>query len=500
MRKFKMKHIALALMAATAFSACDSYLDKQPSASSNASIKEASQLISLYDYVTNTYEYCYTDAYSVDDMGIPMEMFDSRPNAFSSTELCFYALASDVMASTSSNNTWQYEYEKIFTANTMISNANSVNGTEAEKNLALCNGYFMRAWSMFRLATVYCLPYSEANREKLGLPMRLGTLFTEDISRATLGETFDQILSDMAEAEKYCAQDKVQEDFAWRTSKCAIYGLYARIYLYMNDYDNAKTYVDKALALTPGLFDYNNLTWGNSVEYAETSTMPAQTLEYCETNSWNLAKIYKWKEWIYIRLQYLGTQWYSPSQDLLDCYDDKANDLRYQYSYIEHGNRRFSVSYDWYRFDPFYDGRYGVSGLTAAELLLMKAELQARSSDWSNALATLTPLREARFATGTATALTAASQSDALKQVLKERRRELPFTVRMMDIKRFAMSATTDDDVTISRKFYKVTTSGVDTSETIQVNVKGDDACLAIPIPAQDIENAQGAIEQNPFK
>ena len=45
----------------------------------------------------------------------------------------------------------------------------------------------------------------------MGLPLRLGTLFTEDISRATLGKTFDRILDDFREAEKYCVVDRVQE-------------------------------------------------------------------------------------------------------------------------------------------------------------------------------------------------------------------------------------------------------------------------------------------------
>ena len=124
---------------------------------------------------------------------------------------------------------------------------------------------------------------------------------------------------------------------------------------------------------------------------------------------------------------------------------------------MEHGNRRFSVAYDWYRYNQLYDDSYAISGLTAAELVLMKAELQARSANWQDALVTLAPLREARFLPGTATVLTAASQSEALKQVLLERRREMPFTLRLMDIKRFAASVTPDDDVTIRREFYKVT-------------------------------------------
>ena len=75
----------------------------------------------------------------------------------------------------------------------------------------------------------------------------------------------------------------------------------------------------------------------------------------------------------------------------------------------------------------------------------------------------------------------------------------MPYTLRLMAIKRFAASVTPDDDVTIRREFYKVTQSGVDPSQKVQINVKGDDRRLAIPIPQQDIQNSQGAIVQNPF-
>lgn len=478
---------------------CDSFLDKQPSASSNAPINDASQLIALYDYVTNVQENCYVDAYATDDYGVALDMFDARPTSFGVNQMCFYALKTDVMASASSNSAWSGEYSKIFTANTIIDNAGSVAGNEDEKNLALCNGYFMRAWSMFRLAWIHCLPYSEANKSALGLPLRLSTLFTEDVHRSTLEATFKQILADLDEAEKYCDETGVPDGKAWRTSKCAIDGLRARVYLYMNDYTNAMTYVDKALAQAPGFFDFNELQWSTPMSYPAEGTMPAQTVEYCETNSWNLQKIYKWKEWIFIRLQYLGTQWFSPSQDLIDCFDDKENDLRYVFFFVEHGNRRFSVPYDWFKYEQFYDSRYNISGLTTAELVLIKAELQARAGQGDAALATLRPLRQARFATGTATDLVAANAADALKQVLLERRRELPFSARMMDIKRFSVSATPDDDVTISREFYTCQQSGIDTSSKVQLSVKGNDPVYAIPIPVEDVDNSQGMIEQNPL-
>ena len=56
MKKHLLK-LSFLIVTASMFCACDSFLDKQPSATSDAPITEVSQLLSLYDYVTNTYEY-----------------------------------------------------------------------------------------------------------------------------------------------------------------------------------------------------------------------------------------------------------------------------------------------------------------------------------------------------------------------------------------------------------------------------------------------------------
>lgn len=478
---------------------CDSFLDEQPSVSSDAPITTAAQLMSLYDYHYNVEESDYPSNYLTDDTGIPLGLYQADPSTFTSETMCFYAIDSETMATSSQNDLWDGLYEMIFKANTMINSCSQVSGTEAEKKEVLANGYFIRAWSFFRLATTYCLPYCEANKDALGLSLRLGTDFTENVARATLQATFEQIFSDMKNAEDNCAAESVPTGKSWRTSKCAIYSLYARIYMYINDYQTALEYINKAAALAPALYDYNNLTWDDPDEYDGTDDYPAQNIELCETNSWNLKRIFQYQEMVFPRLQYNAHQWYVPSQSLIDCYD-QTNDLRFQFFFNEHGNLRMSVYYDYYRYNQFYDGCYNIVGFTTASILLDKAECMARTGDWQAALNVLTPLREARYVTGTATSLTATSQSEALKQILQERRREMPFAVRLMDIKRFSLTDTPDDDVTIERDFYKVTSSSVDDTTPIHISVKGDSPKLAIPVPALNIQNSQGAIEQNPFE
>ena len=136
MKKHLLK-LSFLIVTASMFCACDSFLDKQPSATSDAPITEVSQLLSLYDYVTNTYEYDYPGVYATDDYGVPLALYDASPITFGADQMSLYALSSEVMETTTGNNVWEYEYAKIFNANTIIASVGSVNGSQEEKDEAL---------------------------------------------------------------------------------------------------------------------------------------------------------------------------------------------------------------------------------------------------------------------------------------------------------------------------------------------------------------------------
>lgn len=487
-------HIGLATMglALLSLTSCSDYLDKQPSKSSNASITDASQLMGLLDGPTTFREANTAACYMSDDNGLSNGILDAYATMYQNAY--YTAFYRDGIAGMTTDGLWSGEYAKIYSCNTIIENAASVTNQALAKE-ALANAYFVRAWSYFLLATYYCKPYTEANLSSPGLPLRLGTTFEESVQRATLGETFDLILSDLKQAEA-TTQDAVDPDHRWRVSKCAINGLYARIYMYMGDYDKALEYTNAALANAPELLDYNILKAGRSETYRASMGMPEQTLEYCETNNWGGQQYYFVNEFIFVRFTYNGYQWEIPSDNLTALFD-QTNDLRFKWFFVEHGNRRFNCTYDTYRYSQFDDGRYVFSGISTAELLLDKAELEARKGNWQEGLKYANTLRAKRYAAGSSYELTAASQQEALKEVLEERRRELPFSLRIPDIKRFAVNSDPSDDVTITRDFYEMTQTGP-TSNVQHISVAGDSPKLVLPINDMEINASHGAIEQNP--
>lgn len=459
-----MNKLILPLATAFMLTACGDFLDKQPSVSEDTPVTEASQLLAVYDNLNNIYTTNYFAYYCSDDAELPKEMYAQYPSKFNiNTIISLYCHFRDGIISNASDMFWNGEYSKIYQTNLIISSASSVSGSAEDINEALGCAHFMRAYSLFDLATYYCMPWCEANKGALGVPLRMALDYQENVSRGTLEDTYKQIFADLEAAERYITRAGVDSDKPWRVSKCAINALYSRIYLARGEYNKALERTNAALADAPQLFDYNNLGWGNPESYPETGDYPAETVEYCETNDWSASKFLYFQEWIFPRLVQNRAQWAMPSTQLAALYD-QANDLRYDFFFVEHGNRRMSVLYDWWRYTQFNDGRYVISGLTTQEMLLNKAELMVRTGDWQNALAVLTPLRDARFRTGTATALTASSQSEALKAVLDERRRELPFAFRLGDIKRYSVNETPDDDVTIVRDFFDMSITTVDTS------------------------------------
>ena len=158
------------------------------------------------------------------------------------------------------------------------------------------------------------------------------------------------------------------------------------------------------------------------------------------------------------------------------------------------------VPYEAYRYNQFYDGRYIISGLTTAEMLLNKAEAQIRQGMWQEGLKTLDVLREKRYEAGTYISLSAGNQSEALSIVLAERRREMPFSMRIPDIKRYGVNEILEDDVTVVKNFFEISMSEVFIDKPKTYTIPSNSLLWAMPINDVEIGSSNGAIQQNRYE
>jgi hypothetical protein len=494
----KKLNILLLMVVLIGLASCEKYLDEPNQI--QADIKTVDQLQALLDNVTGNgvafgYEGHNASAnYSTDDTEIAPEIYKNYPSAFSLTNLYYYTLDVDNIAGMASDPLWNGEFRKIFVANVVLANVDDASGDAATKNRVKADAYFSRAYSYWTLVNYYCLPYAQANLNAKGLPIKNTTIYAESLTRASLKETYDFILADINHAQSLVNYSDVQAAMRWRVSKPAIDAFLSRYYLFTGDYDKSVQYANSALTSpTAKLVDFNMIPAGSPVTY----TNPAATLKYSALNDYGPTKFFAWDEFYYTRLTVNASQMYYPSTNLLATYD-QSNDLRFILFMIPNGGRRANIiTPSTYRYTYFNDGGYLPSGPTIAEVLLNKAEALARKGETVNALDAANILRAKRLKTYVA--LTANSSADALTKILQERRRELPFSFRWGDIRRFSVNETPSDDVTVTHTFYKMGVGSVDVNTIHTYTLPVKSLRYAVPINGVEISASQGQIEQNNY-
>jgi len=280
-------------------------------------------------------------------------------------------------------------------------------GLEQVKAQAL----FHRGRYFFELAQTYASQYRTSTAgSDLGIALRINTDITESSVRSTVKQTYDQIISDLTNAKDVLP---VEAAFLTRASKPAAFGMLAKVYLSMGDYANAFNYANEYLKIKSELLDYSTIS-------------PS-------ANFIGLNKEVSFFK-IFSSTALLRTQ-YLIDQALYDLYD--GNDLRKQVFFRVAGSAiTFKGYYSSSTTDVF-------AGLATDEIYLIRAECYARSGNLTAAMKDLNDLLRTRWAknpNGTTKYVdqTAVDETDALKRIFLERRKELILRggVRWSDLRR----------------------------------------------------------------
>jgi starch-binding outer membrane protein, SusD/RagB family len=132
------------------------------------------------------------------------------------------------------NQIWYYiPYSNIGVCNRII---NDVTPTTDKMKELVAENYFLRAFNYSMLIRLYGKPYTHG-RDNFGVPLILKPQ-TAPIARATVGEIFDQIISDLKKAEELGLPDISSVTDRGRASKQANWGMLCRIYNWMIDPEN----------------------------------------------------------------------------------------------------------------------------------------------------------------------------------------------------------------------------------------------------------------------
>ncbi|WP_316846855.1 RagB/SusD family nutrient uptake outer membrane protein [Pedobacter psychrodurus] len=335
---------------------------------------------------------------------------------FTSTERESYIWSKDVYGGEVARQDWILPYTGIFYTNSVINGLANIPITE--KNRAAYNyikgqAYFARAFTYFELAKSFAHPYDIGTAStELGVPLKLSPDIDEIKQRATLSETYQQILEDLNKATVLLPS--VITASRNRGNKPAAYALFARIYLSMRQYEKAEVYADSCLGIYNKLIDYNSVS--------KTATNPF-TNTNDETMFWATHVSF------YGLASYNSTANTNVDSTLIRSY--AADDLRRSLYFIANGsNLKFKRGYS--------ANANSFAGLATDEMYLIKAECLARRNEYQAAMVSLNNLLIKRFTTGKFIPYTASSQAEALNKILTERRKELVWrgSMRWDDLRR----------------------------------------------------------------
>ncbi|WP_300601957.1 RagB/SusD family nutrient uptake outer membrane protein [Niabella sp.] len=396
----------LILVLIISMSSCKKYLDAKPDKrlAVPSSLSDAQALLDNYKLMNGFYpatgQESDGDSYLLND----------DYNRLTITARQVYSWDKDA----TNYDAWNLLYQPVLYANLALETIQKVSqdGTNAATiNNIKGQALFFRSFAFFYIAAYFSLPYDKnVSQDTPGIPLRLSSDVDEKISRATQAQTYDQITGDLKRAAQLLP---VTSTIRSRPSKAAAYGLLAKVYLTMNDFERAGVYADSCLSIHDVLIDYNNIN--------SSATTPFQTFN--DEVLWQCSALQ-------------SAAIFSPTAktDTILYNSYAEGDLRKSIFFTKNtdGTHSFKGSYDG---SNYYDVPF--IGVATDEIYLIRAECNARAGKLQEALLSLNSLLKNRFVAESFSPANLNSQDEIIARVLQERRKELTFrNIRWFDIRR----------------------------------------------------------------
>ena len=291
---------------------------------------------------------------------------------------------------------WSVMYGGINVANNVIDKVAGIsNMTDAEKNAAVGELYFIRALNHFNL-----LNYFGAIPVVITPTVGVGNL---DVPRIAVEQVYSQIINDLL----FAAENLPSSSNKVRTSKYAAKALLSRVFLYKKDYAQAAT-------LATEVIDSGGYTLlGNYADVfaADESSESIFEIYFSQTERNRIAE-YNFPTSLN------GRREVEPSADLLAAYE--TGDKRYPASIAFAGTNAYAIKYN-----DLSLGAENVIVLRLADMYLIRAEAEA-SKTAPNVVAVQSDINKIRMRANLSPTLET-SASQLLRIIEKERRLEFAF-------------------------------------------------------------------------
>ena len=376
---------------------------------------------------------------------------------------------------------WTSFYRRINVCNIILSTIDNLEITTDDDVAASLRvrgeAYAMRAYYYFYLANIYANAYEPGKAETtLGVPLKLTDYVEHDkekdtqFERTPLSEVYAQIVDDLKTALYYLEQSPKPSSYYRITEKAARL-LLSRVYLYMQDWDNARIEAEKLLTENGGVslqsyasdIEKNGVIWRDNKEIlfsqgslnVQNYTMGAKLGGFCI------------------------------SQDLYSLYDD-ADYRKTKYFALNEATDSIALSTKYQQGSTIQSYVSDIYLLRSSEAYLNMAEACAESGKEDKALQWLNRFRHYRIMGYVDQSY---SGEELINQIRTERRKE--FCVegqRWFDLRRYAVNVLHPYKRTIDR-VYTVYNDGGNVAlrnETYRLDI--DDPAYTFAIPKSVIE------------
>ena len=402
--------IHCSLFVSMMFTSCDNFLDITPTGKVIASTGEEYRAMLTYEY-----KYFPKDRHMTTVRTDELKFSGSTASSDLDAYLDLWLWKDENPSPTTSYFSWRSYYHAIYIANYIIEHQEEITDASAKTiNQLVGEAYMMRAYCHFLLVNLYAEPYTHCTPATTrGVPMMLEADVNAMPGSSSVETIYQQVLSDIAEAEQRLNVTKWDEGENYRFNTISAQALRARTYLYMGRWQEALTAAKAVIAAHGDLEDLNV-----SSALLPDSYQSAENVVALEQFSSNLSTVIN-----------------QPSNDFISLY--RTGDQRKS----KYFKRATSTTWTLLKSD-------GYCSFRSAEAYLTAAEAAAQLNDLTGAVDLLKPLLQKRLnATAYQEALDLMApmdQSQLLQEIYDERARELAFEGhRWYDLRRTTQPALT---------------------------------------------------------
>lgn len=346
------------------------------------------------------------------------------------------------------NGTWNALYQHINAVNVVLSELDNIDiptdeeAIQATRIRGEC--HFLRAQFYFLLVNLYGNAYAPATAtQTLGVPLKLTAYVEHDkdkntqFERASVADVYAQIISDLDLALQYL-NDGSASTSLFRVSPSAAELLLSRVYLYMQDWENARIHAENVIK--------NNILLSYSSFGSEDYVISQDNAEVLFSQGSLNTKS---------NIQGIGGS-FCVSKELYELYADDDYRKQLYFTDLRHltgGTVTLTDSLALNKYDRTLDRSYvsDIFTLRTAEAYLNAAEAYAMQNDVSAALQLLNDFRRTRIQNYTDEVY---GQQELVQEIRDERRKELCFEGhRWFDLRRYAVCEQFPFTKTIRRFF-----------------------------------------------